>query len=351
MSPNYRWRKEPGLRVRGSRPLDSAKVQAPGAVRLPGGGVRLFYTAVGPAKPFANCQGYILSATSEDGLTFRPDPGIRIAPRPEMPHMSLRVLAPAVAAARGGGWRMYFEARGSAARPTVICSAVSMDLLQWELEAGIRIETRDGVRAPRYLPQANGGGRLFFIQSEYGPADRKPGGRPSHSVASALSSDGLHFTSEPGYRLRDRQGSYDAIGLTAGEVIPPAAPGDDWLMVYSAWQDVPAGTVLPPHPSRDPDAETNGQSQDFAAASIASDLAGYRSRIFAARSADGLTWSGAQCLVEGGGPGDGGVDAIHAEDMALLRIDSARYRMYYAACDRSGNWGVASAIGEKTGRK
>ena len=115
-------------------------------------------------------------------------------------------------------------------------------------------------------------------------------------------------------------------------------------MVYSAWQEVPPGSVVPVHPSRDGDAETNGLSTDFAAASIASDMAGYRSRIFVARSADGLAWDRSECVIEGEGYGGAGLDAVHAEDMSLVEIGGGAYRMYYAACDASGNWRIASAV-------
>ena len=43
------------------------------------------------SEPFPDCQGYILSAVSDDGLTFRPEPGIRLAPDPAVPHRSLRL--------------------------------------------------------------------------------------------------------------------------------------------------------------------------------------------------------------------------------------------------------------------
>ena len=135
----HRWQKEADPRVEGSRPLDSAKVQAPCIVRSPSGGFRLFYTAVGPAKPYPACQGYILSAVSDDGLIFRKEPGIRLAPQPSLRHISLRVLAPTVTRCGDGRWRMYFEARGPANSPTVICSAASSDMLRWELEDGIRL--------------------------------------------------------------------------------------------------------------------------------------------------------------------------------------------------------------------
>ena len=72
-------------------------------MRVPNGGFRLFYTAVGPAKPFPACQGYILSAVSDDGLIFRTEPGIRLAPRPTLPHMSLIQIGQ-------NEYRMYYAA-------------------------------------------------------------------------------------------------------------------------------------------------------------------------------------------------------------------------------------------------
>ena len=109
---------------------------------------------------------------------------------------------------------------------------------------------------------------------------------------------------------------------------------------------LPPGKVAPVHPSQDPKAVAKGSSSDFAAASIAVDVAGYRSRIFMAQSSDGLRFAGAECVIEGAGYGGEGLDAVHAEDMALIEIDRGRYRMYYAACDKNGNWRVASAVSE-----
>ncbi|MEX0728349.1 MAG: hypothetical protein WD065_18910 [Planctomycetaceae bacterium] len=343
MSVSHRWQKEPGARIEGTRDLDRSKTQAPGIVRVPTGGYRLFYTAVGPAKPFPKCQGYILSAFSRDGLSFAPELGIRIAPQPDVPHMSLRILAPFVTPTVDGRWRMYFEARGPASLATVICSAISGDMLDWQLEDGIRIQGADSARAPRYLPLPDGRARMFFILTETDPATGKT---RSQSVHSAISANGLDFEIEPGRRLRDRQGIYDAVGITAGEAIPPNDRSDTWSMIFSAWQDVPPGTVVPLHPSHDADAEANGLSEDFAAASIRSDLAGYRSRIFIAESSDGMTWGASTCIVAGDGFGGTEMDAIHAEDMSVIRLDDGRCRMYYAACDTNGVWRVLSAISE-----
>lgn len=346
MGVTARWRKEDGPRLQGSRDLDSSKLQAPCIVSLPTGGYRLFYTGVGPAKPFPDCQGYILSAVSADGLEFHTEPGIRIAPQPEISHMSLRVLAPTVAACGDGRWRMYFEARGPADRPTVICSAVSSDMLHWDLEDGIRWQSPGGVGGPRYLPLPDGRGRLYGFTSEFGPGGLAEGKRLSQCVISAVTSDGLQFDIEPGYRLKDKQAEYDSAGITAAEVIPPSDSGDRWTMFFSAWQNPPPGSSPPVHPSQDAEAIANGRSADFAATSIASDLSGYRSRIFVAYSADGLAWGTAQPVIEGAGYGSRELDAVHAEDMSLVRIGPGRYRMYYAACDSRGNWRIASAVTE-----
>ena len=117
-------------------------------------------------------------------------------------------------------------------------------------------------------------------------------------------------------------------------------------MFYSAWQDVPAGKAAPLHPSHDAAAVQKGISDDFAAASIASDMSGYRSRICQARSDDGLEWAPRGCVIDGAGYDGEGLDAVHAEDMAVVTLDDGRRRMYYAACDRYGAWRIASAISE-----
>jgi hypothetical protein len=337
--------REPGARLGGSRDLDRSKVQAPCIVRAPDGRFRLFYTAVGPGKPFAECQGYILSATSDDGLSFIPEPGMRVAPRPQLPFLSLRALAPSVAALAEGRWRMYFEARGPADRPTVICSAISDDQLHWTLEDGVRLGSDGGVGAPRVLRLPDGRLRLYCFSKEYGPGGPARGELIGTAVVSAISDDGLSFAFEPGIRMRDRQDHLDAASITAAEVIAPATPGSSWTMIYSAWQDRPADADPPPlHPSLDSEAVASGRSANFAAASIAADMSGYRSRIFLARSADGSAFHRDGIIIEGDGYGAAGIDAIHAEDMSLIALGDGRYRMYYAACDTHGVWRIASAV-------
>jgi hypothetical protein len=143
--------------------------------------------------------------------------------------------------------------------------------------------------------------------------------RSSQSVVSALTSDGLTFELEPGYRMRDKQADYDDIGITAAEVIPPASEGDDWSMVFSAWQDVPPGTEVPPHPANDTSASADSSSHDFAAASIAADIAGFRSRIYLAHSPDSLDWTRTGCIIDGAGYESDEIDGIHLRTCQLRR--------------------------------
>jgi hypothetical protein len=115
-------------------------------------------------------------------------------------------------------------------------------------------------------------------------------------------------------------------------------------MLYSAWQDLPPGAVAPVHPSLDAEAVARGSSAEFAAASIAADMSGYRSRILVAQSEDGLDWRRSGIAIEGDGYGGEEIDAVHAEDMSVIDLGDGRYRMYYACCDAHGVWRIASAV-------
>ena len=115
-------------------------------------------------------------------------------------------------------------------------------------------------------------------------------------MVSAITSDGIDFELEDGYRIRSKQNQYDSHCINAAEAVPPAGSDDKWAMFFSAWQDVPPGTEVPVHPSHYANAETDGSD----------------------------------------------------EDMSPLKIGEGKYRMYYACCDREGNWRIASAVTQDT---
>ena len=326
------WRKEPGARVEGSRALDMGKVQAPCVVRAPEGGYRLFYTAVGPGKPFADCQGYILSAVSVDGLRFVPEAGIRIAPSPASPRFSLRALAPSVIERPGGGWRMYFEARGPADRPTLIWAAQSDDQIHWRLE-GSCLEADRNLGAPRASVPANGGVRLLvFRKDDEGTA-----------VVAATSADGLTFKVQPGVLMRDGSGALDAAGITAAEIIA----GDPAVMVYSGWQDRPGDARRRRcTPASMPRRSRGVQARTLRPHRLRQTCRGTGRASFLRHRRMAVDGPGATFVIEGDGYGGVELDAVHAEDMSVIALGDGRYRMYYAACDAHGVWRIASAISD-----
>ena len=341
------WTREAGIRIEGTRDLDASKTQAPGVIARPGGGFRLFYTGVGPGRPYPECQGYILSAVSDDGLEFSVEPGIRLAPDPAVEYMSLRLLAPSIVQLADGRWRMYVEARGTSQQPPVITSAISEDQLQWRHEPGVRLSTSGGLGGPRLTQLPGGRCRLLACADDYGPMGRSGGLRKGKHIISALSDDGLEFVAEPGQRIRSGQAPWDAMGITAGQLLGPTGESitdTAWTMIFSAWQDAPPGSVIPRHPSDPTGTDTPQGELDFAAASIASDIAGFRSRIFQATSPDGLSFGPSECIVAGGGYDSDDIDAVHAEDMSVISLGDGRRRMYYAACDTAGRWRIASAV-------
>ena len=341
------WTREAGIRIEGTRDLDASKTQAPGVIARPSGGFRLFYTGVGPGRPYPECQGYILSAVSDDGLEFSVEPGIRLAPDPAVEYMSLRLLAPSIVQLADGRWRMYVEARGTSQQPPVITSAISEDQLQWRHEPGVRLSTSGGLGGPRLTQLPGGRCRLLACADDYGPMGRSGGLRKGKHIISALSDDGLEFVAEPGQRIRSGQAPWDAMGITAGQLLGPTGESitdTAWTMIFSAWQDAPPGSVIPRHPSDPTGTDTPQGELDFAAASIASDIAGFRSRIFQATSPDGLSFGPSECIVAGGGYDSDDIDAVHAEDMSVISLGDGRRRMYYAACDTAGRWRIASAV-------
>ncbi|HSO35893.1 MAG TPA: hypothetical protein VLT33_25360, partial [Labilithrix sp.] len=123
------------------RALDDAKVLCPWVLPLPGG-FRLFYMGHGSASP-AGTRGRILSAWSEDGVTFRKEPGVRID---NGEGAEARALSPCAVARTEGGYRLYFEAaRNIRGDGSVILSARSEDGLAFEREPGIRVRS-EGAR-------------------------------------------------------------------------------------------------------------------------------------------------------------------------------------------------------------
>lgn len=203
--PAATWRKEPGTRIVPGHPFARRLVAHPSnIVQLPNGRLRLYYYGADDKR------GYVLSATSEDwGLTWRTDPGCRLASRVGEAWVS----DPFVLPLKGGGFRLYYKAYRPGWRGCLF-SAWSPDGLAWRRE-GIRLMpgppgSLDSARTcfPWLMPRDEGGFRLYYGGSN----EPKPFG--TFRILSALSDGGLNWLREPGVRvdLGDR-GSVEKGGV------------------------------------------------------------------------------------------------------------------------------------------
>lgn len=171
-------------------------------VRLPDGRVRMYYSRSGPSDPDDPSSG-VLSALSSDGLTFEPDPGVRLRPGADGEPDDAGIIHPHVIEVRGGGYRMYYDA-DAGARPgnddapnwKGIRSATSSDGLEWSKDRGFRI--RKGMQGLSWadlvwspFAQRRGKRTIIYFGAE---TDENP--RRRAGIYRATSLDGLAFTVE-----------------------------------------------------------------------------------------------------------------------------------------------------------
>ena len=301
--PGLDWVKDPEVSIELDTSLDSQGILTPNVLRLPQGGFRMYYTGIGPARPVQESQGYILSASSDDGISWRKEPGIRMDVHE--PHATLRVLCPDVIPLPDGRWRMYFEAR-TPNRPTVILSAVSDDGLRWQREPGIRVQSSEwSFGSPRclYMPSPEDSQklcyRLYFHHYSY---PFRIGLDAQNNIISAVSEDGLQFEIEPGVRVAQKDPQRESLCVYAAEVVRLGAGG--YRMYYSGWSE-----------------EIHGG-------------------IFAATSADGLHW------IKDQGPLldlDRALDCKMVSEPCVIELADGRYRLYYEAKDIAGRARILSA--------
>jgi hypothetical protein len=143
---------------------------------LPDGSWRLYYAENAP-PPARGADG-IASAISSDGLSFTAESGLRLANPVSGTHLSCC----AIVRLADGRYRMYADSQlfvpGSPPGPPQIYSAVSSDLLNWTLEPGVRLNGRD----PAALMNSDGSTLLVFTI-------------PGTGIETATSADGVTFAS------------------------------------------------------------------------------------------------------------------------------------------------------------
>jgi len=286
-------------------------VVAPRIMRLPGGSYRMYYTQVlarpgvpEGARDFASATARILSASSIDGETWTPEPGVRLSAADGGAGEFRVIVGDAFPLdAPGRLWRMYYECTDEPRMDaTRILSARSDDGgLTWRREPGVRLgEPGRSFVTPRVLFLPDGGLRLLCAERGRG-------------IISARSHDGgTTFAEEPGIRVA-ADGPYDAATAYAPEVVRVAGGG--YVMYYAGYET--------------PD----------------------RAHILRAESTDGLTWRKVARPVIS--PGGSWLSAAKCSEMCLVTLPPGiggrpRYRLLYEACDGTaarvrGVWRIASA--------
>lgn len=305
------WTKDDRIAIDLDHPLDSDRILTPNVIHM-AGGYRMYYTGLGPERRDPDALGYILSALSDDAVTWRKDPGVRVDLFP--PYASARTLCPDVIPLSDGSYRMYFEARSGVpaseeerflgpAKPTVILSAVSKDGLNWSPEEGVRFgDDTWSYGTPRVL-YVEGDDRtveyrMYFHRYTF---PLRPGLDAGNHIISALSSDGLSFEEEPGVRIR-QETERETFSVYAPEVV---RLGDgSYRMYYSAWSEM------------------------------------IRGGIFTATSADGLAWrKSPNPCIELGGRWDGDM----VSEPCVIDLKEGAARLFYEAADDGENYRILSA--------
>jgi hypothetical protein len=286
-------------------------VVSPRVVKLRDGRFRMFYTQILPrlgfpagANDYDNASARILSATSTDGETWTPEPGVRLTPQ-QGGAGDFRVASSEVVPVAGSAskLRMYFEScPGTQAVQNAIRSAVSEDDgLTWTVEPGARVTAvGKNFMAARIVFLDERRSRLYVCQSGVG-------------IISAVSDDGVTFQIEPGVRVA-QGGRYDGGAAFACDIM--RLPGGAYVMYYAGY------------------ASAN------------------RAYILRATSSDGLSWRKAEQPVISPGP-SGAWDAVKSSEVCVFRRsgDAKKppvFRMVYEACDGTapndrGVWRIASA--------
>ena len=176
---SFSWEKDSGSRI-----VDGS---VPFVHGLKDGKVRLYY---------CNSNG-ILSAISQDGLTFVKESGIRISPGTGF---EFQVCDPTIIDLPDGKMRMYYKGAdsqnpGPGQSIHKIYSAISSDGLAFQKE-GLRIDSEtSGDNGWASVPDAiilpDSRVRIYYVTAS----------GMQHGIGSAISSDGLNFVTEPGIRV------------------------------------------------------------------------------------------------------------------------------------------------------
>jgi hypothetical protein len=288
---------------------------SPRVVALPRGGYRMYYTQILPrdgilpragfpfgANDYDNASSRILSATSVDGVAWRPESGVRLAPQQGGAGDFRVVSSEVVPTAQAGRLRMYYECcDGHQSKQNSIRSAVSEDGLTWNVESGARMELRDrNLSSPRIVFLDDRRCRLYC-------------GQHGSGIISAVSEDGgLTFSLEADVRIATNQ-QLDRLAAFAPEILRLSEGG--YRLFYAGYSEPTRACIL------------------------------------TAVSEDGLNWQKSfQPVLAPSSVWD----AVKCSEMCVIwspddQDPASSFRMFYESCDgtsqcQRGVWRIASAI-------
>jgi hypothetical protein len=193
----------------------------PTVVAVPAGGFRMYYAHQALAQ---NAPGYryLSSAWSDDGLVFTPESGARMTYL-GTGHEADGLSRPRVVALPSGGLRMYYH--GFAQDKDYLLSATSQDGLVWTREAGIRLDP-SSLCPPEWglhnvSPVYGADGRLHLFL----PATSCTGqyANVRSGIWDATSTDGLSFSFPSSPMI---QGYFKKAQYTGKATDPAVAPQD-----------------------------------------------------------------------------------------------------------------------------
>jgi hypothetical protein len=196
------WQKDPGIRLEAGGEGAAQIVWSPDVIPMADGGYRM-YVEGKTEQADGSFTSAIISAVSDDGLAWEREPGIRLG------GASASLGAPRCLYLESGPrYRLY----ASDFNEHQIVSAISDDGLTFELEAGFRISRErpfEGheVYAPEVLPLGTGGYRMYY--AGWVAAPEVTSGSAFHGrIFSALSVDGVHWVKDDGICV-DKGGGWD----------------------------------------------------------------------------------------------------------------------------------------------
>jgi predicted GH43/DUF377 family glycosyl hydrolase len=287
------WTRESGVRV----PIDGIYTYpdyaiGPDVLELDDGTYRMYYTQLyGPIySPSGSLYGNILSAASNDGLSWFKESGVRVDFGDAYDAFSS--FTPEVIALQNGTFRMYYT--GAIPGAYQILSAFSFDSFSWTKESGIRIpndSTHVTAGFPNIVVLPSGEYRTYYHGYNIVKGQME--------ILSAFSYDGLQWIKE-GIRLLPG-GPDDPIGVHCPEVV--TLPSGSYRMFYTAND-------------------------------------GVKTKIFSAISDDGLVWTKEnKVIIDNVGP----FDSHHTSSPDIVEFPNGTVRMYYMGFD-GNNYNVLSAI-------